>query len=131
VVAIGHLERTGTASVDFEYHSGGLTVPSAQIHRIVNKPYCLYSYRILRSAAAVALLSASVGLCQSNRTDALPDQESKHLFWVMQIFATFRENVCQLGVQIGVDVAANILKEFYPDILHRTFTRVLAQEVVM
>jgi hypothetical protein len=31
-----------------------------------------------------------------------------------------RENVSQLGVQIGVDTAANILKEFYPDILRHS-----------
>jgi len=30
-----------------------------------------------------------------------------------------RDNVSQLGIQVSVDTAANILKEFYPDILHR------------
>jgi hypothetical protein len=30
-----------------------------------------------------------------------------------------KDNVSQLGVQIGVDAAANILKEFYPDVLRR------------
>jgi hypothetical protein len=30
-----------------------------------------------------------------------------------------RNNVSQLGVQIGVDTAANILKEFYPDIARK------------
>jgi hypothetical protein len=32
---------------------------------------------------------------------------------------TARDNVSQLGVQIGVDTAANILKEFYPDLLRK------------
>jgi hypothetical protein len=30
-----------------------------------------------------------------------------------------RDNVSQLGVQVGVDTAANILKEFYPDIVRK------------
>jgi hypothetical protein len=32
---------------------------------------------------------------------------------------TAMDNVSQLGLQIGVDNARNILKEFYPDILRR------------
>jgi hypothetical protein len=44
--------------------------------------------RILRSAAAVALLTASVGLCQSNSTDATPEPESKHLLWVLPNYRT-------------------------------------------
>jgi hypothetical protein len=43
---------------------------------------------IFRSAAAVTLLTASVGLCQSNSTDVPPDRESKHLFWVMPNYRT-------------------------------------------
>ena len=35
---------------------------------------------------------------------------------------TAKDNVSQLGVQIGVDAAANVLKEFYPDI-RRKFRR--------
>jgi hypothetical protein len=42
----------------------------------------------LRSAAAVMLLTASLGLCQSNSTDEAPDGESKHLFWVMPNYRT-------------------------------------------
>jgi hypothetical protein len=30
-----------------------------------------------------------------------------------------RDNISQLGVQIGVDTAANMLKEFYPDIVRK------------
>jgi hypothetical protein len=33
-----------------------------------------------------------------------------------------KDNVSQLGVEISVDAAANVLKEFYPDI-HRKFSR--------
>jgi hypothetical protein len=43
---------------------------------------------ILRSAAAVMLLTASVGLCQSNPADPPPDGESKHLFWVIPNYRT-------------------------------------------
>ena len=45
-------------------------------------------YRILRSAAAAALLATSVGLCQSNSTDAPPDPESKRLFWIVPNYRT-------------------------------------------
>jgi hypothetical protein len=40
-------------------------------------------HRILRLAAAVTLLTASVGLCQSNSTGAPPDGGSKHLLWIL------------------------------------------------
>jgi len=43
---------------------------------------------ILRSAAAVTLLSASVGLCQPNSPGAPPDPESKHLFWIVPNYRT-------------------------------------------
>jgi hypothetical protein len=46
------------------------------------------NHRILRSAAAVTLLTASVGLCQSNSPDVPPDQESKHLLWIMPNYRT-------------------------------------------
>ena len=45
-------------------------------------------YRTLRSAAAVTLLTASAGLCQSNSTDVPPDRESKHLFWIVPNYRT-------------------------------------------
>jgi hypothetical protein len=38
--------------------------------------------------AAVALLTASVALCQSNSPSVHPDEESKHLFWVVPNFRT-------------------------------------------
>jgi hypothetical protein len=43
---------------------------------------------ILRSAAAIAFLTTSVGRCQSYPADAPPDTESKHLFWVMPNYRT-------------------------------------------
>jgi hypothetical protein len=52
------------------------------------RKWFLMSHCIIRSAAAVALLTASVGLCQSSSTDAPPDTESKHLFWVMPNYRT-------------------------------------------
>jgi hypothetical protein len=45
-------------------------------------------HRIFRSAAAVALLTASVGLCQSNSADEPQESESKHLFWIMPNYRT-------------------------------------------
>ena len=45
-------------------------------------------HRILRSAAAVTLLTVSAGLCQSNSTDVPPDRESKHLLWVIPNYRT-------------------------------------------
>src|ERR1700759_3060721 len=42
----------------------------------------------LRSAAAVMLLAASVGLCQSNSADVPPDKESKHLLWIIPNYRT-------------------------------------------
>jgi hypothetical protein len=45
-------------------------------------------HRILRSAAAVTLLTASAGLCQSDSTAVPPESESKHLFWVMPNYRT-------------------------------------------
>jgi len=44
--------------------------------------------RILCSAAAVMLLTSSVGLCQSDSPNAPPDGESKHLFWIVPNFRT-------------------------------------------
>jgi hypothetical protein len=44
---------------------------------------CIMTHCILRSAAAVTLLTASVGLCQSNSPDVPPDGESKHLLWIV------------------------------------------------
>jgi hypothetical protein len=45
-------------------------------------------HRILLSAAAITLLTASVGLCQSNTPDPPPDQESKHLLWILPNYRT-------------------------------------------
>jgi hypothetical protein len=45
-------------------------------------------YRIVRAAAAITLLTSSVGLCQSNPTDEPPEGESKHLFWLMPNYRT-------------------------------------------
>jgi hypothetical protein len=45
-------------------------------------------HRKLRSAAAVVLLTASTGLCQSNPADVPPERESKHLFRVMPNYRT-------------------------------------------
>ena len=46
------------------------------------------THRILRSAAVVTLLTASVGLCQSNSPDVSSDHESKHLLWIMPNYRT-------------------------------------------
>ena len=46
------------------------------------------TYRILRSAAAVTLLTASAGLCQSNSTDPPLDHQSKHLLWIVPNYRT-------------------------------------------
>jgi hypothetical protein len=42
----------------------------------------------LRSVAALALLTASIGLCQSSSTDTPPDRESKRLFWIVPNYRT-------------------------------------------
>jgi hypothetical protein len=44
--------------------------------------------RILCSAAAVTLLTTSVGLCQSNSPDMAPDPESKHLLGIVPNYRT-------------------------------------------
>jgi hypothetical protein len=44
--------------------------------------------RIFLSTAAILLLTASLGLCQSDSTDTAPDGESEHLFWLMPNYRT-------------------------------------------
>jgi hypothetical protein len=44
--------------------------------------------RIRRSAAAIALLTGSLGLCQSNPTGVQPEPESKHLLWILPNYRT-------------------------------------------
>jgi hypothetical protein len=45
-------------------------------------------HRIIRSVAAATLLTASVGLCQPSTSEAPPDGESKHLFWIIPNYRT-------------------------------------------
>jgi hypothetical protein len=64
-----------------------------RFRRAAERERLLMINRILRSVAAAMFLTASfltapLGLCQSNSTDTAPDNEDKHLFWLMPNYRT-------------------------------------------